>query len=103
MPTRLVRGVFEAVPTADCGVVDILHTLLDLLCSAVSQAEDPEKLLDQVVNEMQEDLIKMRQASAQVCYPCIKHNHAELFKFMCLSCSACLLLLDVHACSILSQ
>jgi phage shock protein A len=33
---------------------------------AVSQAEDPEKLLDQVVNEMQEDLIKMRQASAQV-------------------------------------
>eukprot|EP00775_Hariotina_reticulata_P008440 gene8440-8624_t len=32
----------------------------------VSSAEDPEKLLDQVVNEMQEDLIKMRQASAQV-------------------------------------
>jgi hypothetical protein len=34
--------------------------------AAVSAAEDPEKLLDQVVNEMQEDLIKMRQASAQV-------------------------------------
>jgi phage shock protein A len=33
---------------------------------AVSAAEDPEKILDQVVNEMQEDLIKMRQASAQV-------------------------------------
>lgn len=33
----------------------------------MSSAEDPEKLLDQVVNEMQEDLIKMRQASAQVC------------------------------------
>lgn len=32
----------------------------------VNQAEDPEKLLDQVVNEMQEDLIKMRQAAAQV-------------------------------------
>lgn len=32
----------------------------------VSSAEDPEKLLDQVVSEMQEDLIKMRQASAQV-------------------------------------
>jgi phage shock protein A len=32
----------------------------------VSSAEDPEKLLDQVVNEMQEDLIKMRQAAAQV-------------------------------------
>lgn len=34
-------------------------------CS-VSSAEDPEKLLDQVVTEMQEDLIKMRQAAAQV-------------------------------------
>jgi len=33
---------------------------------AVSAAEDPEKILDQVVTEMQEDLIKMRQASAQV-------------------------------------
>jgi len=32
----------------------------------VSSAEDPEKLLDTVVTEMQEDLIKMRQASAQV-------------------------------------
>lgn len=32
----------------------------------VNQAEDPEKLLDQVVDEMQEDLIKMRQAAAQV-------------------------------------
>ncbi|KIZ01776.1 putative membrane-associated protein, chloroplastic Flags: Precursor [Monoraphidium neglectum] len=32
----------------------------------VSSAEDPEKVLDQVVNEMQEDLIKMRQAAAQV-------------------------------------
>jgi hypothetical protein len=32
---------------------------------AVSAAEDPEKILDQVVTEMQEDLIKMRQASAQ--------------------------------------
>uniref|UniRef100_A0A7S0WW75 PspA/IM30 family protein n=1 Tax=Chlamydomonas leiostraca TaxID=1034604 RepID=A0A7S0WW75_9CHLO len=32
----------------------------------VTTAEDPEKLLDQVVNEMQEDLIKMRQAAAQV-------------------------------------
>jgi len=32
----------------------------------VTSAEDPEKILDQVVTEMQEDLIKMRQASAQV-------------------------------------
>ncbi|KAI8466815.1 MAG: PspA/IM30 family-domain-containing protein [Monoraphidium minutum] len=32
----------------------------------VSAAEDPERILDTVVNEMQEDLIKMRQATAQV-------------------------------------
>ena len=35
-------------------------------CSAVGGAEDPEKILDQAVNEMQSDLIKMRQSSAQV-------------------------------------
>ena len=34
--------------------------------SLVSSAEDPEKILDQTVVEMQEDLVKMRQASAQV-------------------------------------
>lgn len=34
--------------------------------SAVSSVEDPEKMLEQTVNEMQSDLIKMRQASAQV-------------------------------------
>ena len=34
--------------------------------SLVSAAEDPEKILDQTVIEMQEDLVKMRQASAQV-------------------------------------
>ena len=33
---------------------------------AVSSVEDPEKMLDQTVTEMQNDLIKMRQASAQV-------------------------------------
>jgi len=32
----------------------------------VTGLEDPEKVLDQAVNDMQEDLIKMRQASAQV-------------------------------------
>ena len=34
--------------------------------SAVSSVEDPEKMLEQTVNEMQSDLIKMRQSSAQV-------------------------------------
>ncbi len=32
----------------------------------ISAAEDPEKILDQTVNEMNSDLIKMRQATAQV-------------------------------------
>ena len=35
-------------------------------CFPVSKAEDPEKILEQAVNDMQGDLIKMRQASAQV-------------------------------------
>jgi hypothetical protein len=35
--------------------------------AVVSSAEDPEKLLDQTVIEMGDDLAKMRQASAQVC------------------------------------
>lgn len=34
--------------------------------SVVGSAEDPEKMLDQAVNEMQNDLVKLRQASAQV-------------------------------------
>ena len=37
-----------------------------LSCTVVGAAEDPEKILDQAVNEMQSDLIKMRQAAAQV-------------------------------------
>ena len=38
------------------------------LWHAVSSVEDPEKMLEQTVNEMQSDLIKMRQASAQVLF-----------------------------------
>ena len=34
--------------------------------TAVTKLEDPEKILEQAVNDMQEDLIRMRQASAQV-------------------------------------
>jgi phage shock protein A len=33
---------------------------------AVSAAEDPEKILDQAVEDMQNDLIRMRQAAAEV-------------------------------------
>ena len=38
----------------------------DVHAISVSSVEDPEKMLEQTVNEMQTDLIKMRQASAQV-------------------------------------
>lgn len=36
-----------------------------VLC-AVSSVEDPEKVLDQAVEDMQNDLIKLRQAAAEV-------------------------------------
>jgi len=32
----------------------------------VSSAEDPEKILDQAVSDMQNDLIRLRQATAKV-------------------------------------
>lgn len=34
--------------------------------SAVSSVEDPEKVLDQAVEDMQNDLIRLRQAAAEV-------------------------------------
>ena len=42
------------------------HLLSQLVAKTVSGAEDPEKMLDQAVNEMQSDLVRLRQASAQV-------------------------------------
>ena len=41
-----------------------------MLCLAVRELEDPRKLLDQAVTDMQADLVKMRQASAQVFWSC---------------------------------
>ena len=35
-------------------------------CNAAKSLEDPRKMLDQAVSEMKEDLVKMRQASAEV-------------------------------------
>ena len=37
-----------------------------MLLLAVKSFEDPRKLLDQAVSEMREDLVKMRQAAAEV-------------------------------------
>jgi phage shock protein A len=39
--------------------------------AALSVFEDPEKILEQAVLEMNDDLTKMRQATAQVSYICL--------------------------------
>lgn len=48
------------------GLIDrILRVIRANLNSLVGQAEDPEKVLEQAVEEMQQDLIQLRQAVAQ--------------------------------------
>lgn len=48
------------------GLLDRLGRVIRAnLNSLVNQAEDPEKILEQTVQDMQEDLIKLRQAVAQ--------------------------------------
>ena len=54
----------------------------DVHAIAVSSVEDPEKMLEQTVNEMQTDLIKMRQASAQVSLA-LHAAHMELSMSSC--------------------
>lgn len=49
------------------GLIDrILRVIRANLNSLIGQAEDPEKILEQTVTDMQEDLIQLRQAVAQV-------------------------------------
>jgi phage shock protein A len=43
----------------------ITRVIKSNLNAAVSAAEDPEKILDQTVNDMQEDMVQLRQAIAQ--------------------------------------
>ena len=51
---------------------------LYVICScAVSAAEDPERILDQAVEDMNNDLIKLRQATAKVCLRPLQHCHAR--------------------------
>jgi phage shock protein A len=48
------------------GLIDrILRVIRANLNSLIGQAEDPEKILEQAVEEMQQDLIQLRQAVAQ--------------------------------------
>ncbi len=77
--TRMPAHIAIQTACYPCNVCGLTVQHLHGAAAAVSSAEDPEKLLDQVVTEMQEDLIKMRQASAQAsaagacmmaCSPC---------------------------------
>lgn len=63
---RRKRDRCNAVKTEANLFARISRVLKSYANAIVSAAEDPEKMLEQTVNEMQEDLIKMRQASAQV-------------------------------------
>eukprot|EP00250_Pteridium_aquilinum_P005160 c15298_g1_i1 orf=265-1371(-) len=64
MPMSLSgRGALGASMNIFERVVRIFRSYANALVSA---AEDPEKILEQTVLEMNEDLVKMRQASAQV-------------------------------------
>lgn len=66
---------------------------------AVSSVEDPEKMLDQTVTEMQNDLIKMRQASAQVrLFPVTVLARAQRGCSFLLGICVCLLHASMHAC-----
>lgn len=49
--------------------VSLVHKSAPSQCcpAAVSSAEDPEKILDQAVTDMNNDLIRLRQATAKVC------------------------------------
>lgn len=57
------RGAVVVEANLFSRVARIAKSYADALVSA---AEDPEKILDQTVREMQEDLIKMKQTSASV-------------------------------------
>ena len=48
------------------GLIDrILRVIRANLNNFIGQAEDPEKILEQTVTDMQEDLVQLRQAVAQ--------------------------------------
>jgi len=50
--------------------------------AVISSFEDPEKILEQAVLEMNDDLTKMRQATAQVSYITIFHYLFVLIFFI---------------------
>ena len=64
METVLVSRMFSCVEVCYSPHSQVLKWLA---YTAVRQLEDPNKLLDTIVSDIQADLIKMRQASAEVC------------------------------------
>lgn len=48
--------------------VDDFELMQSYANAIISSFEDPEKILEQAVLDMNNDLIKVRQATAQVCY-----------------------------------
>eukprot|EP00798_Chlamydomonas_sp_ICE-L_P005864 gene5864-6157_t len=63
---RSVRPTRRVVVTQANLFARVTRLIQSSVTNVVQEAEDPEKLLDQVVNEMQQDLVKMRQAAAGV-------------------------------------
>ena len=59
---------------------DIAH------CCAVGELEDPRRMLDQAVNDMREDVTKMRQAASQVRHLCCSSIIASTVEQTCACC-----------------
>jgi hypothetical protein len=71
--------------------------------AALSVFEDPEKILEQAVLEMNDDLTKMRQATAQVSYICLFSFFFGLFVIFlenCCLCYSCVhsIIIHLHHC-----
>lgn len=65
MSTNVLVQLHTLLLNAHCDSA-LLAVLHKASCTAAKSLEDPRKMLDQAVSEMKEDLVKMRQASAEV-------------------------------------
>eukprot|EP00887_Chlorella_sp_A99_P004429 scaffold30.g4429.t1 len=66
-PARPVARRAAGVPPVEANLFSrLVRVIKSYASSAVSSLEDPEKILDQAVEDMQADLIKLRQGAAEV-------------------------------------
>lgn len=66
-PVRRARPRYTSAPSIQMNLFDRFFRVVRAnLNKAVSGMEDPEKILNQTVNDMQNDLVKVRQAYAEV-------------------------------------